>query len=314
MRILLLVVGLAVLAIVLHAMGVGTILAVARQSGWTIVWMIALYGVHIVVRGWVIWRSLPPSRLGLVETLRIRFAAEAVEMLTFTGPFLAEPAKGWMFIRRGIPAAQTAAVILFEYLTYTVVAAGMALAGLIVLLSRGAFSGRVHGAIVALVWGLAVFIAGVVWAAITGVGLLTPAVRLVRPLLGAERAEAVAGRVGRMETHLLSILHASPAHFVEALLAQIAGHGLLAIEIWLLLRALGYHVRAADPLIVEGGVKFINAVFVFIPGQFGAAEGTNALIVESLGFPAAVGVTLSLMRRVRAYLVASVGLLVAPPR
>jgi len=159
-----------------------------------------------------------------------------------------------------------------------------------------------------------VFIAGVVWAAITGVGLLTPAVRLVRPLLGAERAEAVAGRVGRMETHLLSILHASPAHFVEALLAQIAGHGLLAIEIWLLLRALGYHVRAADPLIVEGGVKFINAVFVFIPGQFGAAEGTNALIVESLGFPAAVGVTLSLMRRVRAYLVASVGLLVAPPR
>jgi hypothetical protein len=314
MRVFLLVAGLAVLAIVLHAMGVGTIVAVARQSGWTIVWMILLYAVHIVVRGWVIWRSLPQPGLGLIDTLRIRFAAEAVEMLTFTGPFLAEPAKGWMFIRRGIPAAQTAAVILFEYLTYLVVAAGMALAGLLVLLSRGAFAGRVHGAIVALVAVLVLFIGGVVGAAVTGVGLLVPAVRLVRPLLGAERGESLTGRINRMETHLLSILHASPGRFVEALLAQMAGHGLLAVEIWLLLRALGFHVRAADPLIVEGGVKFINVVFVFIPGQFGAAEGTNALILESLGFPAAVGVTLSLMRRVRAYVVASLGLLVAPPR
>ena len=105
MRIVLLVAGLAVLAIVLHAMGVGTILAVARRSGWTIVWMILLYALHIAIRGWVIWRSLPQPGLGLIDTLRIRFAAEAVEMLTFTGPFLAEPAKGWMFIRRGIPAA-----------------------------------------------------------------------------------------------------------------------------------------------------------------------------------------------------------------
>jgi hypothetical protein len=65
---------------------------------------------------------------------------------------------------------------------------------------------------------------------------------------------------------------------------------------------------------VEGGVKFINSVFVFIPGQFGAAEGTNALIVRALGYPAALGVTLSLVRRVRAYVVAGIGLLAAPPR
>ena len=172
MRILLLVLGLAVLAIVLHAMGVGTILAVARRSGWTIVWMILLYALHIAIRGWVIWRSLPQPGLGLIDTLRIRFAAEAVEMLTFTGPFLAEPAKGWMFIRRGIPAAQAAAVILFEYLTYLVVAAGMALGGLLVLLSRGAFAGRAQGAIVALVCALALFIGGVVRAAITIVSVL----------------------------------------------------------------------------------------------------------------------------------------------
>jgi len=183
-----------------------------------------------------------------------------------------------------------------------------------VLLARGAFSGGVRGAIIALVCGLALFVGGVIWAAISGVGLLAPAARLLRPLLSAERARTIEGRVTRMEAHLLSILHARPRRFVEALAAETIGHALLAVEIWLLLHGLGFHPRTADPVIVEGGVKFINAAFVFIPGQFGAAEGTNALIVGALGYPAAVGVTLSLMRRVRAYLVASVGLLVAPPR
>jgi hypothetical protein len=37
------------------------------------------------------------------------------------------------------------------------------------------------------------------------------------------------------------------------------------------------------------------------------------LIVDALGYPAALGVTLSLMRRLRAYLVAGAGLLMAPP-
>lgn len=314
LRVFLLLVGLAILAIVVRVMGVREILSAARQSGWTIVWMVALYAAHLAVRGWVIWRSLPEPRLGLIETVRIRFAAEAVEMLTFTGPFLAEPAKGWMFIRRGVPAAHAAAVILFEYLTYTVVAASMALAALLVLLTRGAFRGAVHGAIIALVCGLALFTGGVIWAAITGIGLLTPAATLLRPLLGAERGESMVGRVRRMETHLLSILHARPRHFVTALVAETASHAMLAMEILLLLRALGFHRHVGDPWIVEGGVKFINAVFVFIPGQFGAAEGTNALIMGTLGYPPAIGVTLALMRRVRAFVVAAAGLVVAPPR
>jgi hypothetical protein len=313
LRIALLVVGLAVLCAVLYFMGLHEIVALVRHSGWSIAWMIALYALHLAIRGWVIWRSLPAPRLPLGETLRIRFAAEAVEMLTFTGPFLAEPAKGFMFIKRGVAPAQAAGVIAFEYLIYLLVASLMALVGLLALLQRGAFPGGVHGAIVALVCGLAAFAGGVVWAAITGIGLLTPLTRLLRPVLGARRMAAAVDNVASMEAHLLDILHGSPPRFLEAVAAQAIGHALLAVEIFVLFRALGFAVRATDPLIVEGGVKFINTVFVFIPGQFGAAEGTNAVIVKALGYPAAVGVTLSLMRRVRAYLVAGIGLLVAPP-
>jgi hypothetical protein len=314
MRIVLLLAGLTVLAIVLHVMGVREIVAMARQSGWAIAWMILLYAIHIAVRAWVIWRSLPPRCLTLVETLRIRFAAEAVEMLTFTGPFLAEPAKGWMFVRRGVPPAQAAGVIAFEYLTYTLVAAGVALGGLAVLLDRAAFPAGIRGAVIGLVVVLALFAAGVLWAAFTGIGLLVPIVRLARPVIGARRAVPAEAAVAAMETHLMAILHGHPRRLLEALAAQLAGHGLLALEVLILFRALGFHGHAADPWIVEGGVKFINTAFVFVPGQFGAAEGANALIVGALGYPAALGVTLSLLRRLRAYIVAAPGLALAPPR
>lgn len=313
LRLCLLAAGIAVLAIVLRVMGVREVIAMLRRSGWAIVWMIGLYAVHIAARGWVIWRNLPSPGLSLIETLRIRFAAEAIEMLTFTGPFLAEPAKGWMFVRRGIPAGQAAGVIAFEYVTYMLVASWIALAGLAVLLRRSAFPAGVHGAIVALVVGLAVFALGVIWAAITGVGLLAPAVRLLRPVLGARRTASAGAAVGSMESHLLGILHGNRRRLAEALAVQLAGHALLAVEILVLLRALGYPGHAADPWIVEGGVKFINAAFVFVPGQLGAAEGANALIVAALGYPATVGVTLSLLRRLRAYIVAAPGLALAPP-
>jgi hypothetical protein len=314
MRIFLLILGLVVFGLVLHSMGLREIGEMAQRSGWTIVWMILLYAISVSIRGWVIWRSLPAPRMRLVDTLRIRFAAEAVEMLTFTGPFLAEPAKGFMFIRRGVPAALAAGVIVFENLAYSVVAAGLAIAGLLVLLSRDAFQGRVRGGVIALVWCLSCFTAGVIWASVTGIGLLAPTVRLARPLLGARRTASVVESVASMEVHLLDILHRSPRRFFEALAAESAGHLLLALEILLLFRSLGFHGHRTDPLIVEGGVKFVNTVFVFIPGQFGASEGANALIVGGLGYPAALGVTLSLMRRVRAYVVAAAGLIVAPPR
>ncbi len=314
MRIVLLVAGLAVLCAIVYVMGVREIFALVERSGWSIVWMTAIYGVHVSIRGWVIWRSLPPPRLSFVDAVRIRFAAEAVEMLTFTGPFLAEPAKGFMLIRRGVPPARAAGVVVFENIAYSVVAAAMALGGLLVLLERGAFAGRVHGAILALVWGLIAFIGGVIWASITGIGLLAPVVHLARPVLGARRTAEAVENVGSMEEHLLEILHRNPRRFLEALAAEAVGNALLALEVFILFRGLGLYQHRGDALIVEGGVKFINAVFVFIPGQFGAAEGANAVIVGALGYPAALGVALSLLRRLRAYAIAGIGLLVAPPR
>jgi hypothetical protein len=56
-------------------------------------------------------------------------------------------------------------------------------------------------------------------------------------------------------------------------------------------------------------VKFVGVVFAFIPGQFGASEGTYALIAGAIGLPAAVGLTIALVRRIRGLIVALAGLM-----
>ena len=68
--------------------------------------------------------------------------------------------------------------------------------------------------------------------------------------------------------------------------------------------------------ITDDAIKLIAAVFFFVPGQLGAAEGVYVLLADALRFGPAAGLTLALIRRVRALLIATVGLaaLTASPK
>jgi uncharacterized membrane protein YbhN (UPF0104 family) len=85
------------------------------------------------------------------------------------------------------------------------------------------------------------------------------------------------------------------------------GQALLVAEIWVMTRALGAPPSWGDATIIEGGIKFVSIAFAFVPGQFGASEGVYALIADAIGLPAAVGLTLTLVRRLRGVLVAAIG-------
>jgi hypothetical protein len=50
-------------------------------------------------------------------------------------------------------------------------------------------------------------------------------------------------------------------------------------KIWVVVAALGFSRSWSNAIIVDGGVKFVAIVFAFVPGQFGASEGTYALLV-----------------------------------
>ena len=308
LRLLLLAGGVAVLAIVIARIGPRVIADMLRRVGWGFLWVSVLYGVHVAVRAAALWRSLPSPVLRYSQVLRIRLAGEAVEMLTFTGPFLAEPAKAWLLTRSGVGTPEAFGAIAIEYLLYTIASAWMAAATLGVLLARDMIPAALHSGIVAIVVGVIAFTAGCVYAAVRGSGLIVPAIRGAGVLVGQRRADAAAARVDPAERVLVSFMHDRPARLAEVLAIEAASHALLASEIWIVLASLGVRVELSTPILFEGAIKFIGVVFFFIPGQLGASEGVYAIVANTLGYAAAAGLAVAFVRRVRALLVAAVGL------
>ena len=107
------------------------------RVGWRFAAAAAIYAVHVGIRAVALWRSLLDGPVRFADVLRIRLSGEAVEMLTFTGPFLAEPAKGVMLTKYGVAAGDAIRAIATEYAIYTVTSAWLAVLALSLLVSSG---------------------------------------------------------------------------------------------------------------------------------------------------------------------------------
>lgn len=308
LRYVLLAAGTGVLTTLIVRIGPATIASMLASVGWSFLVVSGLYVIHVVVRAIALWRSMPDAPVPLRDVIGVRLAGEAIETLTFTGPFLAEPAKGFLLRRRGLDGPEAYGAVAVEYLLYTLASAWMAGAALLVLLARDLLPHALRGPVRGVIWGVAIFTIGCGAATVSGIGVLAPlARRLVRPF-GRGLSERVAAAIEPIERVLVAFMHRRPIRMAEVIAIEGASHALLAAEIWVVLRALGYDVGAAVPLLFEGGVKFISIAFFFIPGQLGASEGVYALLGRTLGYPAAAGVTLVLVRRLRALIAAGAGL------
>ncbi len=310
LRYVLLGVGIGVLALLVLQTGPTTIASMLARVGWGFLIVSGLYLAHVVVRALALWRSMPVSPIALGDVVAIRLAGEAIEMLTFTGPFLAEPAKGFLLRRRGLAGPEAYGAVAVEYLLYTLASAWMAGAALSTLLIRDLLPHAARGPARGVVWGVAILTIGCGAAAATGVGVLAPLSRALMRPFGRARARRAAAAIEPVERVLVGFMHRHPLRVAEVLAIEAGSHALLAAEIWVVLRSLGYGVGTAVPLLFEGSVKLISIAFFFVPGQVGASESVYALLARTFGYPAAAGLTLALVRRVRALIVAGAGLVV----
>jgi hypothetical protein len=155
--------------------------------------------------------------------LRIRLSGESVEWLTFTGPFLAEPAKGWLLKRRGVSTPAAFAAVVTEYLLYTATSSCLGIL-------------------------IAAFITAFIFASLSGIGVIVPILRRSRLVLGrrgGDRARSVAvvfafipGQIGASESVyalLVSAIGLSAAAGVSlALVRRLRGLTVAALGLILL--------------------------------------------------------------------------------
>lgn len=305
-RLLILLIGALVLGALIRRVGLTTILSLIRQVGAAFGLIVLLYGIHVAFRALSLHRTLAGTVARFADVLRVRLAAEAIEMLTFTGPVFAEPAKGFLLTRRGLHTSTAYGAVATEYLIYTFVSACLAVTALSIIIVRHQLVGVLRGGAIAIIVGMSIYILACAFAAVTGIGLLGPAIRTATRLLGQKRSQQLTAAVAPVESFIVTFLHARPAQLTQVIAIELGAHLLLACEVWVMLSALGVARSFGLALLAEGGVKFIGSVFAFVPGQLGAAEGSYVVVFRALGLPDAVGLTVALVRRLRSVLVAGV--------
>jgi hypothetical protein len=309
-RAVFLVAGVAVFVYLLIQLGPAAVLAMLARIGWGAVPIALVYAVFQVLRAAALTASVTSARtLRVRDALWIRLSGEAVQFLTFTGPFLAEPAKALLLKGRGLKATEGFAATLTEYLSYTFTAAALSIGAMWWLLAHGTVSGGARTGAIVILGVMAGFLVTAAIAIATRVHLLGAILARVAALPGIRRRlRPDMAEVHHVEELLLGVMHDRPGRFARILLVEAASHAVHIAELYIILRALELGAGFGMASIIEGAGKFIGLAFFFVPGQVGASEGAHAIIFEAVGLPAAAGFTVPFVRRIRSVVVAGLGL------
>jgi len=113
-----------------------------------------------------------------------------------------------------------------------------------------------------------------------------------------------------VEDIVLDLLRGSRRRLIILTVLPIVCYGLMALEVWLVLWAVGQPIGITAALAIETFARVSSVASAFIPANIGALEASNAAPVAMLGLGG--GGALALSRRVRAMIWATLGLIVYP--
>ena len=310
-RLIYFVVGLAVFLYLLIRLGAERIFGMMSRIGWSFFTVLLFYAVYQLLRGAALricFLGKPPITYG--EAFWIRMSGESVRLLTFTGPFLAEPAKAWLLQRRrGIASGEAFAGTLAEYFSYTFCSAGMSIVALRYLRAHFELPETVREAALVVLMAMAVFLAGAAAAVVFRLYLIGLVVKGVASLpLVRSRLRLDMEQVHRTEDLLIEIFRDRPGRFLSILTLEILAQGFLVLELYWILSSLELSFPPYYPLLIEGVIKFVSLGFFFVPTQIGASEAVYAAVFEALGYAASTGFAVSFLRRLRNLVTAGAGL------
>lgn len=250
-------------------------------GAWSL--LVALNGVALVVftlRWWVILKGLE-SPVRLLPACAYRLASFGLSYFTPGPQFGGEPLQVLLLERRaGVPRDVAIASVALDRLLELTVSFAYLAGALLFLVQPGAF---VLLGLVPLVYLLALATGFLPLSRIAGFELV-------------RSTELTAARFCRER----------PLHLGMALVASLLSVLVMLVEYWLLAHFLGMTLSARG--LILGLTAARVAYLLFFPAALGVFEAGQIAAVTALGFPPALGVSLSLVIRIRDVLLAGTGL------
>lgn len=239
----------------------------------------------------------------------VRWAGEAINVITPTASLGGEPVKAYLLNRYGVPIKDGVASVI---ISKTI----MVMAQILFIIIGGAVA--VYYLSPARLFTLS--LAAIIIISIVVVfsiylwqkkGLFTSIINLlerfkirVRYLTeNREKVESLDRKIRYFYNHQRKRFYIS---FLYYFLSWASG----VLEVYVILVLMGNKISLAQALIVETAVQLIRSCVFFIPGGLGVLEGGGMLIFSALGFGLETGLSYGIFRRVRELGWAGVGLII----
>ena len=291
--------GLALLVYVINRIGVQPIFDALSQIGFGLFALIAISGSRHFIRALALRIAIPREhrRINVWQAFTTRLGGEAVSFLTFTGPVLGEATKAAL-LRKRVSLVTAAQALVVDNLLYNLSVALFILSGACVMLAAYSVPTPVFYALLVIAVSASAALCGVVFALSRRV---MPASAFVKWLIlrGFKRRALLARRehILRVEGHFYHFYRHRRGAFFLIVALDLLSHATSVLEVYATLRMLGLRSGLAAPFVIESLTKVINFVFGFVPGTIGVYESGNVVILRRLGFAAATGLTLAIVRK-----------------
>jgi putative ABC transport system permease protein len=304
--------GLGLLVYVIHRVGVQPIFDALLRIGFGFFFVLGLSGLRHVLRTIAMRAAVPPEhrRFNFQQAFAARLGGEAISFLTFTGPLLGEATKVAL-LRKRVPLTYGVPALVVDNLLYNLSVVFFILSGACVMLFSYQLPRLVYSVLLVIASLAALGIAAAALAAKRRIMLLTWAIdRLAQLRLSPKVILKRRHHIYHLESKVYDFYKHHPGAFFGMIACDLMAHASSVVEVYVALRMLGFHPQVAQAYIIESLTKVINFVFAFVPGTIGVYEGGTEVVLRTLGFAAATGVALALVRKAAIVCWTTLGLLV----
>ena len=274
--------------------------------------LILISGIRHLLRtsAWYCAIERQERQIRFKDLFGIRIAGEAITDLTFLGPLLGETLKG-VTLSRHVTAEHSASSLVVENLAYSFAIGLLVVSGLVLFVTEYHLPSSVRmGSLLTL---------GVLLLAGSLIGLIVKTrYRIVSRVLDrlkgldlrwADQLQGKREKVLLFEENVYSFWHAHKAASVLILLLEILSILMGVIEAWIILSLTVHRTSLFAAFMVETVNRVVNIFFSFVPMRIGVDEGGAALVLKTVGYSAAEGVSLAIIRKIRTLFWVAVGLL-----
>lgn len=300
--------GCLIFVVLLFKIGPSNIVGHVKKIGW---WLAPALSLPVVwyasyTFAWLQFLRQRGRKMPFFELFRVKIIGEALNTLTPMNFIAGDPARAYLLRNRLLLTEGTASVVVDRTLhamsTLLVIFAGTAAAFVeLKFLPKNIKYGLPIVLCIASVFVAYIFIH-------QHKGLFSFMAEIAQKLrLKKSFSDKARENIAAIDVHIQDFYKKNRRGFWLALSAHIFGRILGIVEIFIIGHAANHHFSLKIALLLGAAAPIINFTFAFIPGSLGVMESAYSAILYFLHFSPAVGLTIQIVRRLRAAIWTSLG-------